>query len=290
MRFSEPTTVRESRNPYVGKDGVPVLRRSVVAFIDILGYADIVRAAAVTRAKSQELLRTLHGVLHKARSHVDPEKKGDFARGFQNKDFSGFRAFTDNIVIGHPVLDDGELELGAIFLELSYFQMTMTMEGFFIRGAIAIGDLYMDDIAVYGSGLIEAYEAETTLARDPRIVLGPSAQKAVNQHLQYYGRGSHAPQNQDLLKDSDGQYFVHYMNTLIGEEGEICQRELTRHKKQIELKLAEYRHRPPVWSKYLWAANYHNYFCEYCPGVDDASNKVDTDEFALKPVRIVDSA
>lgn len=75
-------------------------------------------------------------------------------------------------MIGYPIHTDGEIELGNAFSDLSYFQMIMSMEGFFIRGGIAIGDLYMDEITVFGSGLMEAYQAETTLARDPRIVLG----------------------------------------------------------------------------------------------------------------------
>lgn len=277
-----------SRNPYVREDGPPGLRRSVAAFIDILGYTDMVQSAAKA-SKSEELLRRLHGALRKARTHVDPEDSNQVVRKLIDKDVSAFRAFTDNIVIGYPIYDDAESELGNAFSELSYFQMAMSMEGFFVRGGIAIGDLYMDDIAVYGSGLMEAYNAETTLARDPRIVLAQSAQKAVDQHIEYYGRRAHAPQNKDLLKDSDGQYFLDYMGTLIGEEGDVYLNELTRHKVRIEEKLVEYRHRPAIWSKYLWAANYHNYFCEHCPGVDE-SRRVDTDDFTLKPARIVDRA
>lgn len=134
------------------------------------------------------------------------------------------------------------------------------MEDFFVRGAIAIGDLYMDDITVFGGGLIEAYEAERTLARDLRIVLAPSAQSAVNEHLEYYGRGSHAPQNQDLLRDSDGQFFVNYLDTLIPAVDYFYEKELSAHKARIEEKLALYKSRPPIWAKYLWAANCHNFF------------------------------
>jgi hypothetical protein len=276
-----------SRNPYICEGGPPLLKRSVVAFIDILGYADLVKGVA-GRPQGQELLRKLHGALQAARKHVDPERMSDFVRGFADRDFSALRAFTDNIVIGEPIYGDAESELGGIFEQLSYFQMTMAMEGFFVRGAIAIGDLYMDDIAVFGGGLTEAYEAENSVARDPRIVLATSAQRAVDRHLKYYGRVSYAPQNQHLLKDSDGQYFLDYMNTLIREDGGVYSAELRRHKEQIEKKLAEYRRRPPIWSKYLWAANYHNYFCKHCPDIDDG-NKINTDDFALKPIRIAES-
>jgi hypothetical protein len=115
--------------------------------------------------------------------------------------------YTTGIRGAHPILEDAELELGLGFNQVSYFQMLMTKEGFFVRGAIAVGELYMDDIEVFGAGLMDAYEAERSLARDPRIVHAASAQHAVNRHLAYYGQGSDAPQNRELLLDNDGQYF-----------------------------------------------------------------------------------
>lgn len=277
----------ESRNPYVESDGTPKLRRSVVAFIDILGYMDLVKST--TSNDRQALLARLHKALNLSRQQVDPNHSDDTLQKLRDKDFSAFRAFTDNIVIGQPIRDDGEIELGSVFDSVSYFQMLMTMEGFFVRGAIAIGDLYMDDIAVFGAGLIEAYEAETTLARDPRIVLSPSAQVAVNRHLEYYGRGAHAPQNRDLLRDSDGQYFVNYLDTLIPEDGYFYEQELAAHKARIEEKLVLLRSRPSVWTKYLWAANYHNYWCDQNSCVD-SSMKIDTENFQLMPARLVPDA
>jgi hypothetical protein len=240
---------------------------------------------------SQALLGRLHKALQSSREHVDPNRFEDAVPRLGEKDFSAFRAFTDNIVIGEPIRGrgDGEVELGSVFRSLSYFQMVMVMEGFFVRGAIAIGQLYMDDIAVYGAGLIEAYEAETTLARDPRIVLAPSAQLAVNRHLEYYGRSSYAPQNRYLLRDSDGQYFVNYLDTLIPEDGYFYENQLAAHKARVEEKLALFKSRPSVWVKYLWAANYHNYWCDQNSCVDD-SMKIDTENFQLMPARLVPDA
>ncbi|WP_220635911.1 hypothetical protein [Georgfuchsia toluolica] len=248
---------------------------------------DLVKST--TSNDRQALLARLHKALNLSRQQVDPNHSDDTLQKLRDKDFSAFRAFTDNIVIGQPIRYDGEIELGSVFDSVSYFQMLMTMEGFFVRGAIAIGDLYMDDIAVFGAGLIEAYEAETTLARDPRIVLSPSAQVAVNRHLEYYGRGAHAPQNRDLLRDSDGQYFVNYLDTLIPEDGYFYEQELAAHKARIEEKLVLLRSRPSVWTKYLWAANYHNYWCDQNSCVD-SSMKIDTENFQLMPARLVPDA
>ena len=120
-------------------------------------------------------------------------------------------------------------------------------------------------------------------------VLTKSAREAVDQHLRYYAHREAAPQNRDLFKDTDGQYFLNYLDTLFQDDGGIYKRGLVQHKKQIEAKLVAFSDRPPILSKYLWTANYHNYFCDFFSSVD-VSAKVDVSAFALRPTRIVEDA
>src|ERR1700685_4672116 len=156
----------KSRNPFEGDAGKPRLQKSVVTFVDILGYQALV-ASAATKRKHSELLSRLHAALRTSRSFIDPALIGEAPRVYGAKDKVAMRAFTDNIVIGRPVKLDSHIEVAAALNEISYFQLTMAIRGFFVRGGIAIGDLYMDDIAVFGRGLIEAYNAEVRTARDP---------------------------------------------------------------------------------------------------------------------------
>ena len=263
----------------------PKLLKSIVAFVDILGYTEMVKNSLKLN-NANELLRMLHKSLLQSRKLIDP-RYSDPILSFGKNDSFALRAFTDNIVIGHPVRDDGESELGSIFSHLSYFQMTLTMNGFFVRGAISLGDLYMDDIAVFGSALIEAYESEQKLARDPRIVLAPSAKQAVDRHLNYYADGRHAPQVRDLLKDSDGQYFLNYLDTIYPEEHHFYEEELKKHKEVVETKLKVHRNEPLKWGKYIWVAEYHNYYCNKCP-TDCEHLKIDIDNFKASPSLIVD--
>ena len=39
------------------------------------------------------------------------------------------------------------------------------------RGGVAIGDIYHDDEAVFGPGLVRAYDIESNVAKFPRIVV-----------------------------------------------------------------------------------------------------------------------
>jgi len=205
------------------------------------------------------------------------------------------KAFTDNIVIGWPLgrlsgREDGESELGDAFFRLEAFELEMANAGFFVRGAISVGDAYVDDIAVFGSGFIEAYQAESRLAIDPRIILAPSAAEAVRKHLAYYGQTELAPQYRDLYQDVDGQWFLSYLETTLFGIHEDLQgpmyHELDRHKQSVESKLREFRPEPRIWSKYAWVANYHNYFCDQNPEHFNDSHKIDVGVADIRPCRI----
>ena len=209
-----------SRNPYHQDDGSRIVRPSVVAWLDILGFAEMAKEAQRTGTENEFLTR-LYSALEQGRNHWLEQDKWIESHGGKSvgrvlpKDFYALKAFTDNIVIGWPIRSDGEIELGDAFSALSWFQFEMINAGFFIRGAISVGNIYVDDIAVVGGGLIEAYKGESTLARDPRIILTATAAKTVKGHLEYYGSrsggGSHAPQNRELLQDADGQFFLNYL-------------------------------------------------------------------------------
>ena len=166
----------------------------------------------------------------------------------------------------------------------------MAIEGFFLRGALSVGDAYVDEIAVFGGALMEAYVAESTLARDPRIILTNTAIAAVKRHLTYYTHASTAPHVRDVLRDSDGQWFLNYLESVLlaEHEAEPFYADLLRHKKAVEEKLQEHRGAPAVWSKYAWVAGYHNFFCDLHPRYFGAEHKINVDLFRASPALIVD--
>ncbi|MGA3209434.1 MAG: hypothetical protein ABSE05_16620 [Syntrophales bacterium] len=263
-------------NPYAQRDNKPIQLSSAVAFIDILGYKDRVEEAEKV-GKGQYLLENLHEALSRSSGFIKP--------GFILDDHA-IRAFTDNIVLGYPIRKDGEIELTMFSIYLSSFQLSMILSGFFIRGGIAIGNLYMDDTVVYGNGLIEAYKAESYLARDPRIVLSVSAKEAVNKHLGYYGGHDYAPQVDQYSKDSDGQYFLNYLRAVFHEDsGDLREDILFKHKEITESMLTKWKESPIIWAKYAWVANYHNYFCSQHDQIED-SFKINMADFNLLPTRI----
>jgi hypothetical protein len=254
--------------------------------MDILGYTKIIQDAVAT-GKQQDILRSLYVALTKGRDWLEDKDLSHEFKEQMGKDDYALKAFTDNIVIGWPTYKDGEGELGAAFLKLQYFQLQMVLNGFFIRGALSVNDAYIDEIAVFGTALIEAHEGESNLAHFPRIILMPSAVNTTKMHMEYHG-GPKFAKIQEVLRDSDGQWFINYLGCLVSEdfEGEIFHL-IMDHKKMVGSKLSEFRNQPAIWPKYVWVARYHNYFCELHKDVCDSNCKIDDKLYAQNPSLIV---
>jgi hypothetical protein len=279
--------MEQNRNPYVNDGEKPQLKNSVVAFMDILGYRQMAEDAASAGTEPELLLR-LHSTLEYGQKFL----KGDLTPPKLGlKDFYAVKAFTDNIVIGWPIRTDGESELGSTFFNLSFFQFNLALAGFFIRGGLSIGPLYMDDIAVFGRGLNEAYDAASRLARDPRIVLASSAEEAVKIHMRYYAEPDYSPQSTDLYRDSDGKVFINYLDSVLIAEHESgpFYAELLKHKEVVERSLSEHKNNPVIWSKYGWVANYHNFFCEQYPHYFSSEHMIEQSKIRIVPRKITEA-
>jgi len=176
-----------------------------------------------------------------------------------------FKSFTDNVVLAHPRFsDDMESEFGFILWAINEYQFQMALDGFFIRGGLAVDQLFMDENSVYGAALLEAYRLESKVATNPIVVLCDNTMKLVDKHLLYYF-DEIAPQQKDVLKGPDGRYFLNYLTECIieGDDQEYLDAKLLRrHKKQIESALESYAAIPTIFSKFTWLAAYHNYFCD----------------------------
>jgi hypothetical protein len=80
--------------------------------------------------------------------------------------------------------------------------------------------------------------------------------------LEYYPAVEKSPQNQLVLCDEDGQFFVNYLALIFVDESAFATEWLQEHQVIVERLLGEYRNKPLIWSKYAWVARYHNYFCQ----------------------------
>lgn len=250
-------------NPYLVADGAPLLRMSVFCFLDVLGYSEF--SSAVPDAELIAKFQDYHAALSRGARILNAPERQEWLLPMQGVNDAAISAFTDNICIGFPIRlrDDGEIEFGEMLRRIGAYQLGMAIDGYFVRGGIATGPLYMDSLAVFGAPLIEAHEAECARAVSPRIIVAQTARDLALEHLGYYGNGDHAPLTSDLKCDADGEWFVDYLEGLIidVDYGVLGRDELMRHKTAIEEKLRQFAAAPRILAKYVWTAGYHNWFC-----------------------------
>jgi hypothetical protein len=250
---------------YQIRNGKPEMQESFLVFIDILGYQSLVRSAK-SRTDQQHLLSRLHKALSRHVPVLSHQDDGD------NSPWYASRVFTDNIVLARPLFHftggEGESELGHMMLDAALYQLNLALEGFFVRGGIAVGPAYVDDHVVFGPALIEAHDLERERAVFPRIILSAGARGYIGRHVNYYAGGAQsAPQNDELLVDSDGEWFINYVDSARGTKDPeyLYEHEdvLRFHRDRVVESIVGYRENRHVLEKYLWVGRYHNYVSHY---------------------------
>lgn len=233
--------------------------------MDVLGFAEHI-ATSFSDGQGQIALNRFYGVFTE-------QLKTTFNRRIEGGSRSwDVKVFTDNIVLGYALESwHAEPELASVFDKIGAYQLLMALENFFIRGAISVGDLFLDENTAFGPALLDAYKLESTRARDPRVILSAGVIDYLSRHIGFYGHPRHAPQLAMVLRDADGEVFVHYLHYLVGWDDDrpfINSNSLAQHRDNVIRNLKVHRGSPRVWAKYQWVANYHNYFCNYCRQCD----------------------
>lgn len=152
----------ENKNPYTAY-GNTKTRTSIVASLDILGYQNFIKSKYPKKTLNRKL-RLLRQCVEKSYEHVR-DYEIPTAIGCQR--FWESRAYSDNISICYPVRtdhidcpehpkcsDNTILALCHVFFMLSHFQLDMIRNGgFFVRGAIAVGEAFVDNNIIFGDAL-----------------------------------------------------------------------------------------------------------------------------------------
>jgi hypothetical protein len=241
---------QEAFDRYKAPDGTPRFAPSCVLYFDVLGIT-----AMATGALAVAELPRLRSTLMRASERAGTEHASEP---------HGSTWFTDNVVIGTPLLRHVDREGALLFtiVNVSYMQLILLEEGFLGRGAIAFGDHFMDDRFVFGPALIEAvcFEKGTVY---PRVALTPEAVQVVRDVApdSGYGDPAKAPVVRHLLQGTDDSVFVDVFGLWFSEEDklEAINHLLPIHRRRIEDGLKLTSDRPEVHAKWQWMADYFNY-------------------------------
>lgn len=260
---------------------------SVVLFVDILGYREMATEAAAAPDKGRAFMQRLRSALARARDHLKDD--GDMLGNLSRPPMFASTYFTDNIVMGWPLHEEGEEELGYTMKYCSAFQMEMVKHGFFVRGGLDVGMFYLDEFLVFGQRLSNAYTTESVAAVNPRVALTGEAVRYINNHMKFYGPKHCAPQNSSVLVDQDGLIYLDY---LMGHLWELGRAEIDSNRPNIEVhrdivskRLVEFRATPKLWNKYAWVGVYHNSVVERWYD-NDSSLRVSNKLLSRKPTTL----
>lgn len=125
------------------------------------------------------------------------------------------KIFSDNIVVAilsdETMLNDNNpiVALNRMVTIVGYFQRLLLQHNILTRGSITYGDLYIDDLMVWGAALLDAYNLENNIAKFPRVVISENVVKIVSSITD-------VPEEllfiNNIIKDSDGLLFLNYLN------------------------------------------------------------------------------
>lgn len=224
--------VNQSKDAYDRKT-----EKYIVAYLDLLGITNRMRTI-----KQQELqMNKLHN-LYTFSMDITKEILIE-----ENKEIQ-FKIFSDNIIIAKKLSNIKEQrikDIRSLFICTGRFQELAASDsvGWMLRGGITIGELFIDNIMVWGEALIKAYYLENNIANYPRVIIDENIMNEIIdcEELKDY-----------IYKDFDGLYFLNYLCNC-----HFCGQTLM---KGFELMKEEvgYQYNERIKQKFNWHMNFIN--------------------------------
>lgn len=167
--------------------------------------------------------------------------------------------FSDTLVILDPLSKRVPVEtsLMGLAVQAAWIQVNLAAAGFFLRGALTIGEAHLENNLLFGPALVEAYELERKAAVNPRIVLSEQAANTMKAVMSQFG-----PEEGGYLRvEQDGSVFIDYLDILL-DDPEDPVPYVEAHRDMVQAKLDEFRANSRLWDKYRWVAEYHDAYCQ----------------------------
>lgn len=228
--------------------GIPQEQNYVIAYIDILGIRD-----KIAEQDDKQVFKDLYYQFLLA-DRIMPQ-----VEYFEAQDIK-IKIFSDNILFAYPVndLSDKEDVYSAyckLINFLGFFLHSIANKGILFRGAITLDKLMINDLLVWGEGLVRVVDLEEKVAIYPRIILSEKLLKIFDD---FDISGTEYEKKFSCLKDVDDCVFFNFFDY---EDTEATESLLFLSKKHIEENIEKEqkeKNRPKVLQKYYWFKNYLN--------------------------------
>jgi hypothetical protein len=163
------------------------LKQHYVAFLDILGFSDMVKSDIAS--EDQPNLTKLFACHQSA------------AQLFKDDPTCVITQFSDSIVISRPYNPNA---FGKFVKGVAKYQRLLLDKSLLCRGGIAVNKHFSNGSFTFSAGVIEAYRLESESARYPRVVISPDL-------IDLLFVDNPIPTGL-LAKGDDGLFFVDYLH------------------------------------------------------------------------------
>jgi hypothetical protein len=245
--------------------------RRLVAFIDILGFKDIVRQSERDSKKVQVLYSALTYLkdweaskkwdLKYVEIEEDAQKKG--VENFDIRGKTNSTSFSDSIVVSVRVDNNVNEMASTLIVNLAYIGAILMEEGILFRGALTIGNIvHRDNGMVFGQGLIDAYLLESKSAKYPRVILSKKLLAELNYPIEQ--KQFRFPYHQYISRFEDGCVGFHQMiyyqvvDSWVEMTKERMYTSLGNIRKTIIAGLDSSMESPEIFEKYRWLKDQYN--------------------------------
>jgi hypothetical protein len=169
-----------------------------VAFVDILGFSEMVRLDCHAGNKGPQFLPRIKDALTETR---DKLPSGEF-RAIQ---------FSDSIILSRKFSSD-KMVFKQFLEAVGSLQLMLFKKEILCRGGVAHGKHTERDDILFSQALVEAYRIESSMAQNPRVLVSADLMELFK------------PTELPIVTDRDGYSFVNYLK---GSEQSLVQEALT---------------------------------------------------------------
>lgn len=219
-----------------------------VAFIDILGFSEIVKRSETDPKWMQTLADALNqtGSLEASFMAVQKGTRAEDGELHFTDDTSVWRtSISDSLVFSTHDASNNYLYMMLMWIEEVVLRLLEI--GVLCRGGIAKGKFFHSRATVFGPAMVTAYKLETTVARNPRIILDTSVLSAAE-------RMSKLQRVPLICKDTDASYFNFLAFSIRKPDGH---ERLARAKEMLARRFSEAQEIRRL-EKITWIPNYFN--------------------------------
>lgn len=245
--------------------------KRLIAFIDILGFKDIVKQSEKDPSKIELIYSVLEYLKDWEKTEkwdlkfVEIEESAQY-KGVNNFDLRGktnTTSFSDSIVVSVKVDDNVNEMVSTLIVNLAYIGTVLLEKGILFRGGLTIGNIiHIDNGTVFGQGLIDAFMLETRSAKYPRIILSDKLLKELNYPLET--KRNRYPYHQYLDRYVDGCVGFHQLiyyqviESWTEMTPELLAESLNKVRKVIISGLDSSFEKPEVFEKFKWLKEQYN--------------------------------